>query len=96
MATRGDLRPRWDVGGYRRDLAAALNQELVELGLSPHPLDAVRSMVGGGLSKLLGRALAAHAAGLDAVQQDAAAARLLEFYAEKPAGQSSLYPGRRG
>lgn len=75
------------------DLAAALNQTLVELGLSPHPLDAVRSMVGGGLSKLLGRALAAHAAGLDAVQQDAAAARLLELYAEKPAGQSSLYPG---
>ena len=50
-------------------------------------------MVGGGLSKLLGRALAAHAAGLDAVQQDAAAARLLELYTEKPAGQSSLYPG---
>jgi Haloacid dehalogenase-like hydrolase len=75
------------------DLAAVLNQTLVELGLSPHPLDAVRSMVGGGLSKLLGRALAAHAAGLDAVQQDAAAARLLELYAEKPAGQSSLYPG---
>lgn len=75
------------------DLAAALNQTLVELGLSPHPLDAVRSMVGGGLSKLLDRALAAHAAGLDAVQQDAAVARLLELYAAKPAGQSSLYPG---
>jgi phosphoglycolate phosphatase len=36
------------------DLAAALNQALVELGLSPHPLDAVRSMVDGGFKQAAG------------------------------------------
>jgi phosphoglycolate phosphatase len=75
------------------DLAAALNQTLVELSLPPHTLEAVRAMVGGGLSKLLERALAAHAAALNDTQRDAAAARLLAHYAADPAARSSLYPG---
>jgi phosphoglycolate phosphatase len=75
------------------DLAAALNQTLAELRFPPHPLVAVRAMVGGGLGKLLERALTAHAADLDAAQRDAAAARLLVLYAAKPAELSRLYPG---
>lgn len=75
------------------DLTAALNQTLAELGLPPHPLMAVRAMVGGGLGKLLGRALGPHAADLDTARRDAAAARLLALYAAKPAELSRLYPG---
>jgi phosphoglycolate phosphatase len=51
------------------DLAAALNQTLVELGLSP-----VRSMVGGGLSKLLGRALARRQQGCSSLRGKASRA----------------------
>jgi phosphoglycolate phosphatase len=75
------------------DLAAALNRTLVELDLPSHPPKAVRGMVGGGLAKLLERALAAHGASLDAVQMDMAAARLLEHYANAPAALSRPYPG---
>lgn len=74
------------------DLAAALNRTLVELGLPPHTPEAVRAMVGGGLAKLLERALAAHAARLDAARMDAAAARLVELYAAAPAALSHPYP----
>lgn len=75
------------------DLAAALNQTLIELSLPPHSPEAVRTMVGGGLTKLLERALAAHAASLDAARMDAAGARLLELYAAAPAALSRPYPG---
>ncbi|HZJ11481.1 MAG TPA: HAD hydrolase-like protein, partial [Methyloceanibacter sp.] len=44
------------------DLAAALNRTLAEVDLPPHPESTVRTMVGGGLAKLLERALAAHGA----------------------------------
>jgi phosphoglycolate phosphatase len=75
------------------DLAAALNRTLVELDLAPHPPEAVRGMVGGGLAKLLERAVAAHAARFDAARMDAAASRLLEHYATAPAMLSRPYPG---
>ncbi len=75
------------------DLAAALNRTLVELDLPPHPPQAVRAMVGGGLAKLLERALAAHGASFDAAGMDAAATRLLELYAAAPAALSRPYPG---
>jgi phosphoglycolate phosphatase len=77
------------------DLAAALNRTLVELNRPPHPTSTVRTMVGGGLGKLLERALAAHDANLDAAQVSRAAARLLEFYAAEPASFSRLYPDAR-
>jgi phosphoglycolate phosphatase len=75
------------------DIAAALNQTLDELGLPPHAPRAVRLMIGGGLPKLLDRALAAHAAALDGTMRDKAAARLYELYAARPAVLSRLYPG---
>jgi len=75
------------------DLAAALNRTLGELDLPPHPPDTVRTMLGGGLGKLLDRGLAAHGTTLEAAAQDAALLRLLELYAANPAEQSRLYPG---
>jgi phosphoglycolate phosphatase len=70
-----DSKPQWpeavifDLDGTLADtvldLAAALNRTLAELDLPPHPPEAVRKMVGGGLAKLLDRGLAAHGATLD-------------------------------
>jgi len=76
------------------DLAAALNQTLAELDLPPHPPEAVRTMVGGGLAKLLDRGLAAHGATLDREAMSRTAQRLFDHYAARPAMHSSLYPGR--
>ena len=77
------------------DIAVALNQTLHELGLPPHPEETVRSMIGGGLAKLLDRALSAHSVRFADGPKDRAAARLLEIYAAKPAALSRLYPGVR-
>jgi len=52
------------------DLAAALNQTLAELDLPSHSPQAVRGMVGGGLGKLLDRAVAAHGGTLDGVARE--------------------------
>jgi phosphoglycolate phosphatase len=75
------------------DLAATLNQTLAELDLPPHPPEAVRRMVGGGLGKLLDRGLAAHGASLDGEAMKRAGKRLFEHYAARPAVLSCLYPG---
>jgi phosphoglycolate phosphatase len=75
------------------DLAAALNRTLAELDLPPHPPEAVRTMVGGGLAKLLERGLAAHAMTLDHEAMSRAGQILFDHYAARPAMYSSLYPG---
>ncbi|MGH6866201.1 MAG: HAD-IA family hydrolase [Methyloceanibacter sp.] len=77
------------------DLATALNETLIELGLAPHPVDKVRRMVGGGLPKLLDRALSVDNARVSAEERDVALARLLALYAANPATRSQLYPGAR-
>ena len=77
------------------DLTTALNTTLTELDLAPHSEDAVRSMVGGGLAKLLERALAAHGADLEAIGRDTAVERIFEHYAATPASSSELYPGAK-
>jgi phosphoglycolate phosphatase len=75
------------------DLAAALNLTLAELDLPPHGIAAVRTMVGGGLGKLLDRGLAAHGASLGDAARERALNRLIRHYAAKPAAGSRLYPG---
>jgi phosphoglycolate phosphatase len=75
------------------DLAAALNRTLAELDLPPHPPEAVRTMVGGGLAKLLDRGLAAQGATLDREAMSRAAQRLFDHDAARPAVHSSLFPG---
>ena len=77
------------------DLTTALNTTLTELDLAPHSEDAVRTMVGGGLAKLLERALAAHGADLEAIGRDAAGKRIVEQDAATPASSSERYPGAK-
>lgn len=77
------------------DLTTALNATLAGLDLPPHSEDAVRTMVGGGLAKLLERALAASDAVLEPAGRDAAVTRIFEYYAANPAGSSKLYPGAK-
>ena len=77
------------------DLTTALNTTLRELDLPSHSEDAVRTMVGGGLAKLLERALAAHDAPLEAADQEAGVKRIFEHYAANPARSSELYPGAK-
>lgn len=75
------------------DIAAVLNRLLDELGLERLPGEAVRLMIGGGLGKLLDRALAAQNASLSASARGHAAARLVELYAVEPVKLSRAYPG---
>jgi phosphoglycolate phosphatase len=76
------------------DLAAAVNLLLGELGLSPLPVDAVRSMVGKGVADLLAKALT-RARG--APPRDGEVADLLPRYGQNYASilgrQTQLFPG---
>ena len=74
------------------DIATALNKTLADLELPSHPPEAIRTMVGGGLAKLLDRALAAHGVALEQQGRARAVERLLDHYAAEPAAQSRLYP----
>jgi len=75
------------------DLTTALNRTFAELDLPPHPEDAVRRMVGGGLAKLLTRGLAAHDVSLEAEEHEAMLARFVAHYAANPCERTVLYPG---
>lgn len=77
------------------DIAVALNKTLGDLDLPPHYSATVRSMVGGGLGKLLDRATEAHGVALDRTDRSAMLKRLLDYYASSPAVLSKLYPGAR-
>lgn len=77
------------------DLTTALGRTLVELDLPPHPEEAVRTMVGRGLAKLLERGLAAHGRSFDGAAWDDVLARFVAHYAANPAERSALYPGAR-
>lgn len=77
------------------DLTTALNRTLHELDLPPHSEEAVRRMVGGGLSKLLARGLAAHDVSVAPAEHEAVLARFVAHYAANPIERSTLYPGAR-
>lgn len=75
------------------DLAGALNDLLQELGHRQLELDAVRLMVGGGVPKLIERALRA----LDVAESDAKSEKLtgrfLELYTPRATRLTRLFPG---
>ncbi len=77
------------------DIAVALNKTLGDLDLPPHTPATVRSMVGGGLGKLLDRATEAHGVALERTERSVMLKRLLDHYASSPAVLSQLYPGAR-
>lgn len=75
------------------DIAAALNLLLGEQNLAEFSLEKVTSMVGGGVPKLIERALKAQGqpAGQERVRP--LASRFLEIYAPRAAEQTRLFPG---
>lgn len=77
------------------DLTTALNRTLAELRLAPYAEHVVRNMVGGGLAKLLSRALAARDVSLEEAQHEEALARFVAHYGANPCERSTLYPNAR-
>ncbi len=78
------------------DIGAALNQGLATFGLAPFPLAEVRALVGEGVLRLAGKALALRpsAGGAeDAARAQALADLVRDEYRARPCVQSRLYPG---
>jgi phosphoglycolate phosphatase len=77
------------------DITVALNKTLGDLQLPSHTPGTVRTMVGGGLGKLLDRATQVHGVTLEQTERSVMLKRLLDHYASSPAVLSKFYPGVR-
>ena len=77
------------------DITVALNKTLGDLQLPSHTPGTVRTLVGGGLGKLLDRATQVHGVTLERAERGVMLKRLLDHYAAAPAILSNLYPGAR-
>ncbi|ATQ42423.1 phosphoglycolate phosphatase [Caulobacter mirabilis] len=75
------------------DLIGALNAVLVEEGLPPAPMTAVRQLIGHGLRAMLPRGFALAGATISETQVDALWPRLLETYRGRIARDSRPFPG---
>ncbi len=79
-----------------RDIAAAMNAVLAELGYAPLPVDAVRTFVGKGMANLVRRALARAAQLSPEAVEDAevkdALARYQTHYAHRLGRETKAYP----
>ncbi|MFM5894325.1 MAG: HAD-IA family hydrolase [Novosphingobium sp.] len=75
-----------------RDLGAAVNHALSEIGREPVPFEQVSGLIGGGARLMLSRALAL--TGGDAgIDQEALFGKLLDYYEAHIAVHTALYPG---
>lgn len=77
------------------DIAAAVNELMQANGLAVHSLEAVRSMIGHGVEKLVERAFAANGVVLDAAGLAARNGQMLPVYARHLASLTTLKPGAR-
>lgn len=75
------------------DLLGALNVVLVEEGLPPAPLSAVRLLVGHGIRGMLSKAYALNGLTIDAAQLDTLQPRCVAVYASRIAQESLPFPG---
>lgn len=75
------------------DLAAAVNELLAADGLSPVTLDAVRSMVGAGVKKLVARAYTAVGSPLAEDALDAKTGVMMQVYGRQLTANTILMPG---
>lgn len=73
-------------------IAAALNDALAAEGLGPFETSAVADMVGGGVRRLVERALARLGRGDDPARAEAVLAGFLRFYRAAPCRASRLFP----
>lgn len=71
------------------DMASALNQVLAELSLPPYEVARVRGLIGGGVPKLIERALRPHGR----MGSEALVARFMEVYVPRATEASRLYDG---
>lgn len=89
----------WDLDGTlvesAPDLARALNTLLADHGLAPHPVGAVRLMIGRGVPKLIERGFRAAGAPLDAAALESLVPRFVEIYAACATDHTCLVPGAR-
>ena len=77
------------------DIALALNAGLAEEKLSPHPVEAVKRMIGGGIRLLVERALEAGNHAPEPARCEAIVARVLTHYRRVPVRETVIYPGGR-
>lgn len=75
------------------DIAESLNALFAEQGWEPFEADAVRKMVGGGIPKLVERALKARSIAFDEGEHERLSARFREIYAPRAAHLSRPFPG---
>lgn len=75
------------------DMAAALNQLLGELDLPPYEVAVVRTLIGGGVPKLIERALRPHRRTPAEFGGEALVERFMEIYAPRATETSRLYDG---
>jgi len=75
------------------DIANALNKALHRRGLSPFPVQRVKDMIGGGVPKLVERALRAH--GVSRIGLMPLAADFLRFYRADLTTHTKVFPGAR-
>jgi phosphoglycolate phosphatase len=75
------------------DIANALNRALSKRGLAPFTVEKVKEMVGGGVPKLVERALLAH--GVSRIGLLPLATDFIHFYRENLTTHTSLYEGAR-
>lgn len=75
-----------------RDLGAAVNHALAQVGRAPVPLNEVAGLIGGGARLMLSRALDL-TGGTEGIDLDALFAQLLDYYEANIAVHTALYPG---
>lgn len=89
----------WDLDGTlvdsAPDLAKALNTLLIERGHNSHPVDRVRTMIGGGVPKLIERGFRAAGSPLDEAELDALVPRFMELYTACATDTTALVPHAR-
>jgi len=74
------------------DLAAALNRRLAAHGLAPHPLAAVKRMIGDGARVLITRGFAAHGIALDEAALAAEVAAFIPDYEARSLVETGPFP----
>lgn len=85
----------WDLDGTlvdsAADIASALNALLRERGLDTHSVERVRTMIGGGIERLVERGWAARGESLRPREIRRLSTRFLELYAERATDETRLF-----
>ena len=85
----------WDLDGTlvdsATDIASALNALLLECGLEAHSVERVRTMIGGGIERLVERGWAARGESPCPREIDRLSTRFQELYAERATDETRLF-----